>query len=80
MEREEIFSRLNEILEEVLELTDKPNLTDVSSADDFEEWDSLSQVQLVATIQKSFGIKFTAQEMLSWDNVGQMVDTIQKKL
>ena len=80
MEREKIFSRLNEILEEVLELTYKPNLTDVSSADDFEEWDSLSQVQLVATIQKSFGIKFTAQEMLSWDNVGQMVDTIQKKL
>ena len=52
MEREKIFSRLNEILEEVLELTYKPNLTDVSSADDFEEWDSLSQVQLVATIQK----------------------------
>lgn len=56
------------------------NLCETTSSDDIEGWDSLAQIQLVSLIQTAFGIKFTAKEMLSWDNVGQMVDTIQSKL
>jgi acyl carrier protein len=79
MNREDVFSKLNEIFEDVLDLDDSPNLTDATSADDIEEWDSLAQIQLVVAIEKFFGIKFSAQEMISWNNVGEMVDTILSK-
>lgn len=76
MERKEIFSKLNEIFEEVLDLDETPELTDATSANDIEEWDSLSHIQLIVAIEKAFKIKFTSQEILKWNNVGEMVDTI----
>lgn len=76
MEREEIFSKLNEIFEDVLDLDETPVLTDSTSASDIEEWDSLSHIQLIVAIEKAFNMKFTSQEILKWNNVGEMVDTI----
>jgi len=79
MEREEIFSKLNEIFEDVLDLDDTPELTDSTSANDIEEWDSLSHIQLIVAIEKAFGIKFTSTEIMKWQNVGQMIDSILNK-
>lgn len=79
MERTEIFKKLNEIFEDVLDLDETPNLTDGTTANDIEEWDSLSQIQLVVAIEKSFGVKFTAKEIIGWQNVGEMINTIIKK-
>ena len=75
MERQEIFEKLNVIFIDVLDL-DECELTDETSANDIEEWDSLAQIQLVVAIEKEFGIKFTSSEMMSWKNVGDMVDCI----
>ena len=80
MEREEIFSKLNEIFEDVLDLDETPELNDATSASDIEEWDSLAQIQLVVAIEKAFSVKFTAKEMMSWKNVGEMVTIIMSKL
>lgn len=79
MEREEIFSKLNEIFEDVLDLDETPELTDATTANDIEEWDSLAQIQLVVAIEETFNIKFTAKEMMEWKNVGEMVNTILSK-
>ena len=76
MEREEVFSKLNEIFEDVLDLDETPQLADATSANDIEEWDSLSHIQLIVAIEKAFKLKFTSQEILKWNNVGEMVDTI----
>ena len=80
MEREEIFSKLNEIFEDVLDLDETPELSDATSANDIEEWDSLSHIQLIVAIEKAFKLKFTSQEILKWNNVGEMVDTIVARL
>ena len=79
MERLTIFEKLNEIFIDVLDL-DEVELTDATNANDIEEWDSLSHIQLIVAIEKSFGIKFTSREILSWDNVGDLVDCISKKV
>ena len=79
MERQEIFEKLNEIFIDVLDL-DECNLTDDTTADDIEEWDSLSHVQLIVTIEKAFNIKFTSLEIMKWNNVGEMVDSMLQKL
>lgn len=78
MERQDIFEKLNEIFIDILDL-DEVELTDDTSADDIEEWDSLSHIQLIVAVEKAFGVKFTSKEIMKWNNVGEMVDTIISK-
>lgn len=78
MERKDILAQVQDVFREELEVDDLV-LTDETTADDVEEWDSLSHVQLVVALEKSFGIKFTSREILSWDNVGDLIDCIEKK-
>ena len=79
MERKDILARIQDVFREELELDDLV-LTDETTADDVEEWDSLSHIQLVVALEKEFGLKFTSREILSWDNIGDLVDCINKKL
>ncbi len=79
MERNEIFKQLNGIFIDVLDL-DECELNDEISANDIEEWDSLSHIQLIVAIEKAFKIKFTSLEIMKWKNVGEMVSSIQEKL
>lgn len=79
MERKEIYEKLNEIFIDVLDL-DELELTDETSANDIEEWDSLSHIQLIVAIEKAFRIKFTSLEIMKWRNVGEMVDSMETKL
>lgn len=73
------MARVQDIFRDELDLDDL-ELTDETTADDVEEWDSLSHVQLVVALEKAFDVKFTSREILSWDNVGDLVDCIYKKL
>jgi acyl carrier protein len=79
MERYEILNRVQEVFRNELETEDLV-LNDETTANDVEEWDSLSHVQLVVALEKVFSIKFTSREILSWDNIGDLVDCIEKKL
>ncbi len=79
MERNDILAHVQEVFRDELEVEDLV-LADETTADDVEEWDSLSHVQLVVALEKAFNIKFTSREILSWDNVGDLVDCIEKKL
>lgn len=79
MKRYEILNRVQEVFRNELETEDLV-LNDETTANDVEEWDSLSHVQLVVALEKVFSIKFTSREILSWDNIGDLVDCIEKKL
>lgn len=79
MERKEIYEKLNEIFCDVLDLEDV-KLTDDMSSDDFVEWNSLAHVQLVFEIETCFNLKFSAKEVLLWENIGEMVDVIQERV
>ena len=79
MERSEILAKVEEIFREELELDDLV-LTDETTAEDVEGWDSLSHIQLVAAMEEAFDIEFSSREILSWDNVGDLIDSIQKKV
>ena len=79
MERNEILKRVEEIFREELEQEDLV-LSDETTADDVDGWDSLSHVQLVAAMEEAFGIEFKSREILSWDNIGDLIDCIEKKV
>ena len=75
MERSDILKRVEEIFREELGQSDLV-LSDETTADDVEGW----HVQLVAVMEDAFGIEFSSREILSWDNVGDLIDSIQKKV
>ena len=79
MTQEDILSKVKNIFRDVLD-EENISLTSQTTANDIEEWDSLTHIQLVVAIEKSFKIKFTSKEILSWKNVGEMVETIHAKL
>lgn len=79
MENKEILSKLETIFSEVFDKEDI-SLTEGSSSESIEEWDSLAHIQIVSTIQKEFCVKINAREMMEWNNVGDMVETIKKKI
>ena len=79
MTRAEIIKQLTDIFREELD-NDDIVLTETTTANDVEDWDSLSHVQLVVAVEKAFNIKFTSAEILSWQNVGELVCSIEKKI
>ena len=79
MERSDILNRVQEIFREELEQDDLV-LNDETTAEDVDGWDSLSHVQLVATMEEDFNIEFKSREILSWENIGDLIDSIQKKV
>lgn len=78
MEKNQILEEVQEIFREVLD-NEEIVLQSATTADDIEEWDSLTHIQLIVAIEKHFKIKFTSKEILSWQNVGEMIDCVATK-
>ena len=78
MERNDVLLMVQKIFRDILDNGDII-LTKETIADDVEEWDSLTHIQLIVAIEKKFNIKFTSREILSWKNVGEIVDAILKR-
>ncbi|KEY17788.1 acyl carrier protein [Kaistella antarctica] len=78
MTNEEILEKLTGIFHEELD-NEEIVLSRETTADDIEEWDSLSHIQLIVAVEKAFKIRFTSSEIQSWNNVGEMIDCILSK-
>ncbi len=78
MEKSEILKQVNAIFVDILD-NEGLVLTEVTTANDVEDWDSLTHIHLVVAIEKHFGIRFTSQEIQGWSNIGEMVDCIASK-
>lgn len=76
---DEVLSQINEIFKDILE-NDDLIIQYKTTADDIEEWDSLSHIQLIVAIEKHFKIRFTSVEINSFKNVGEMSDAIVQKI
>lgn len=78
MIKEEVFSKLSEIFIDIFdneEIKIEPGFT----ADDIDEWNSLTHIQLVVEIETVFKIKFTALEITSFKNIEDMTSCILSK-
>ena len=78
MESTEILKQVNEIFIDVLD-NETIVLSNETTANDVEDWDSLTHVQLVVAIEKFFKIRFTSAEIRNWQNIGEMCSSIKNR-
>lgn len=74
MVKEELQNIFREIFED-----DSIVLKDDMTAEDIDEWDSLTHIQLIESIETKFGISFTLQEVMGLENVGEFIDLTKQK-
>lgn len=55
-------------------------LSPSTTANDIDDWDSLTHMNLVIALELRFKIKFALGELQSLKNVGDMLNMINKKL
>ena len=79
MTREEFFNRLTKVFQDVFD-DEEICLTDNTVSSDIEDWDSLNHINLVVSVEKEFGIKFSMGETQKMKNVGEMVSIIQERI
>ncbi len=79
MESSEILKQVNKIFIDVLD-NETIVLSNETTANDVEDWDSLTHIQLVVAIEKHFQMHFTSSEIRNWKNIGEMCVTISKRL
>jgi len=75
----ETIQQFNTIFIDILD-NDDIHLEEDTIAEDVEEWDSLTNIQLIVAIEKHFNIRFTADEIDSYKNVGEMCQGVISKL
>jgi acyl carrier protein len=74
----EIYDSLSEVLRSVFDddtLVARPEMT----ADDVDGWDSLSNIRFIMSVEKAFGVKFSAAEVGKLKNVGELAQMIVDK-
>ena len=79
MERNEILANLTPIFRTAFN-DDTIELDEDMATDDFDNWDSVTQMIIVSMIEKEFGIVFKLREVGMLDSVEAFVDGIEEKL
>ena len=78
METNEIVSRLTPIFRDVFN-DDALVVSEGMTAADVPTWDSLSNINMIIAVEKSFGVKFSIKDVRSLKNVGELLALIKRK-
>jgi acyl carrier protein len=78
MRQQEVFTKLQDVFDGVF--LQKVEVSRDLSANDVEEWDSLTHVSLILAVEEAFGVRFRVGEVESTKNLGDLADIIVKRL
>ena len=75
----DLIDRITPVFREVFH-DDGLVITPEMTADDIDEWDSLSHIRLIVSHEIEFGVKFKTTELSDLRNVGDFIDLLKSKL
>jgi len=78
MENDQLRSRMTNTFRNVFGDSDLV-ISDGMTAEDVEQWDSLTHINLIVALEREFRVKFTTGEVSNLKNVGDLVVLIQRK-
>lgn len=76
--KEDIFNKITSLCREVFN-NSQLILTLSSSAEEIDEWDSLSHIQLILEIEKTFKVRFSLGELQDLKNIESLVFLVDNK-
>jgi len=78
VEKSEIESRLTPIFRDVFN-DDALVVAEDMTAAEVPTWDSLSNINMIIAVEKTFGVKFSIKDVRNLKNVGELLDLIKRK-
>lgn len=79
MEAKTLHEKLERVFRSVFDREDL-TVSDATTADDVEGWDSLAQINLIVGAEGVFGVRFQTAEIKALKNVGHFKRLIADKL
>jgi acyl carrier protein len=79
MNRDQISLIVQDIIRDILD-NNSLLISDTMSAQDVDNWDSLAHISIITAIEKQLKIRFNISEIESMDNIGIIINLIEKKL
>lgn len=73
-----IIDELTPVFREVFD-DDSIVLTNQTTADDIDAWDSLSHMNLIMAVELKFKVKFALGELQALKNVGELAVLVERK-
>lgn len=78
MKNQDILNKVTKSFSTVLEHNNF-TLTESTTADDVDGWESITHMMIINDIEKSFNIKFKLMDLMNMDSVGDLVKAITKE-
>ena len=72
------FERLTDVFRAVFN-DETIEITDSTTADDVEAWDSIAHISLIFSVEEEFGIKFSTSDLSGLGSVGDLRRAIDKR-
>lgn len=79
MSKEEILPEVQDIMRDVFDLDDL-EISPATTAEEIEEWDSLSHIRMIVAIERKFKFKFKNSEIEGLKNVQDLVNLVATKI
>jgi acyl carrier protein len=79
MDQQAVFQQLTELFREIFD-DDGIVLSRETVADDIEDWDSVTNIEMLVAAERAFGVKLHTGEIAGLRNVGELVDRISAHL
>lgn len=79
MDRKSILEKLTEIFRDVLD-DEKIILSEETTSDDIEGWDSLNHINIIASVEIDFDVKFEMVTYTSMKRIADIIDYIEAQL
>jgi len=78
MNQTDVLAKLQTIFDDIF--LEPVTVTPTLSAKEVAEWDSLTHISLLVTVEKTFAVRFRVGEVEQTHNVGEFADLILKRL
>lgn len=79
MDMQEILSKINAVFQDVF--MDKTiQISENTTASDIDDWDSLMNITLIDEIEKAFSVKFAVEQIINFENCGDIAAAISKNI
>lgn len=79
MNRENILVTIKESFVRVLD-HDNFELNETTTAKDVDGWESVTHLLIMNDVEKTFNIKFKLMDLMSMNNVGDLINTVEKEI